>query len=527
MMEDRLRSLLQDATDRLPALGAVDHQIIRRARRRVGTRAAVAAIAIVAIVAGASAATTRLFGEESFGPAQQTRNARWESIPAAPIEGRAGHVAVSTGTEMLLWGGDNGSDDPAGLIDGAAFDYAGGAWRTMSQAPLEVSGGRSAVWTGEEMLVWGGEVGDGSHGRPDDGAAYDPSSDSWTQLPASPSWSLAGHSAIWTGAEMIVWGGVGMQGRGAAFDPSAGSWRSLPPAPTEARFRHAAVWTGTEMIMWGGADGSEESLATGAAYNPVSDSWRELPPAPLSGRDSPTAVWTGTEMIVWGGFDYLEGGLGDGAAYDPASDTWREIPRSPGSAVLGDTTVAWNGQEMVVVSGAGEFAMYSPAEDAWMKLPDPPAGRVLNPTLVSQGGEVVLWGGVDRDDQGFSNEGSRLRFTDTDDGEEQDRADDDTPEQAFHVTVFLKDRITRADVRGFVNRFAEIGGITNFEFVSKREAFKRFKKQFYDQPEYWENLPKDALPAYFIVTLSNRHESSRVVERLERLPGVEAVRTPP
>ncbi|MGH2756530.1 MAG: Kelch repeat-containing protein, partial [Actinomycetota bacterium] len=223
-------------------------------------------------------------------------------------------------------------------------------------------------------------------------------------------------------------GGVGMQGRGAAFDPSAGSWRSLPQAPTEGRFRHAAVWTGDEMIVWGGHDGYGEPLATGAAYDPVSDSWRELPPAPISGRDSPVAVWTGVEMIVWGGFDYREGGLGDGAAYDPASDTWREIPAPPVSAVLGDTTVAWNGREMVVVSGAGELAMYSPAEDAWMKLPDPPAGRVLHPTLVSQGGEVILWGGtywkgVKSDNPSFSSEGALLSFsTGNDEKESEDRA---------------------------------------------------------------------------------------------------------
>lgn len=91
------------------------------------------------------------------------------------------------------------------------------------------------------------------------------------------------------------------------------------------------------------------------------------------------------------------------------------------------------------------------------------------------------------------------------------------------VTVFLVDGLAPEGLRHYVNKFAEIGGISSFEFVSKREAYKMFKERYEDQPEYWENLPKDALPAYFIVALSDRDDASRVVERLEELPGVDEV----
>ena len=70
----------------------------------------------------------------------------------------------------------------------------------------------------------------------------------------------------------------------------------------EARSRHVAVWTGSEMIVWGGIGTGD--LNTGGRYNPSTDSWAATSTtnAP-DGRYYHTAVWTGSEMIVWGGYD--------------------------------------------------------------------------------------------------------------------------------------------------------------------------------------------------------------------------------
>jgi hypothetical protein len=66
------------------------------------------------------------------------------------------------------------------------------------------------------------------------------------------------HTAEWSGAEMIVWGGYtqlfGYQNTGSRYDTSTNEWvatsggTNLPPP----RGQHTAVWTGTEMIVWGG-----------------------------------------------------------------------------------------------------------------------------------------------------------------------------------------------------------------------------------------------------------------------------------
>ena len=59
---------------------------------------------------------------------------------------------------------------------------------------------------------------------------------------------------------------------GGRYNPSTDSWTatSTTNAPA-ARGGHTAVWTGSEMIVWGGDDGSD--LNTGGRYNPSTDSW--------------------------------------------------------------------------------------------------------------------------------------------------------------------------------------------------------------------------------------------------------------
>jgi hypothetical protein len=55
---------------------------------------------------------------------------------------------------------------------------------------------------------------------------------------------------------------------------------------------HTAVWSGSEMIAWGGYP----ELNTEGKYNPSTDTWIPTAIAP-SARDSHTAVWTGAEMM--------------------------------------------------------------------------------------------------------------------------------------------------------------------------------------------------------------------------------------
>src|SRR5262249_53529782 len=149
-----------------------------------------------------------------------------------------------------------------------------------------------ATWSGAELLVWGGSGGVFPDVALGDGAAYDPVNDRWRPLGSTgapvPRWA---HTAVWTGTELIVFGGLGcgsgasgprLCGVGARYRPGQDSWASMSQegAPS-ARSGHTAIWTGTEMWIWGGsaercADGSSGPCADGAAYDPARDRWRPL-----------------------------------------------------------------------------------------------------------------------------------------------------------------------------------------------------------------------------------------------------------
>jgi hypothetical protein len=128
------------------------------------------------------------------------------------------------------------------------------------------------VWTGDRLLLWGGDgfiISNSSFGRttiPADlpeGGLYDPVTDSWTPLRfdqprVRAEWPTA-ETSVWTGREVIYWGGRGADRRytrisdGARYDPATGAWRLLPPSPLAGRYGHSVVWTGREMIVFGGS----------------------------------------------------------------------------------------------------------------------------------------------------------------------------------------------------------------------------------------------------------------------------------
>ena len=68
---------------------------------------------------------------------------------------RSGHIAVWTGSRMLVWGGQNAT----GLLNnGALYDAVSDQWATLTLTnPPEARIGATAVWTGSRVLVWGGE----------------------------------------------------------------------------------------------------------------------------------------------------------------------------------------------------------------------------------------------------------------------------------------------------------------------------------------------------------------------------------
>jgi Sporulation and spore germination len=274
-----------------------------------------------------------------------------------------------------------------------------GAWRSIAPAPIAGRDGAAAVWTGRQLLVWGGHGRSGYQGlRPlRDGAAYDPAGDRWSPIPTAPA-GVQGTSAAaaWTGSRMLVWLGNAPDGPavGATYDPARRSWRRIAPSPIGARESFSTVWTGYELIVFGGSSGDGLATPVGAAYDPVSDRWRVLPAAPMAARLDHAAAWTGREMLIWGGRD-TRGSFADGAAYDPRADRWRPIAGRPASAVAAS---AWTRTRMLIwdgPSGTGGTtgALYDPVRDRWSSIARGPALGANHSGPVWTGSQLVAWNG--------------------------------------------------------------------------------------------------------------------------------------
>ena len=81
---------------------------------------------------------------------------------------------------------------------------------------------------------------------------------------------------------------------GASYDPASDSWSPMSQVnQPSARNNQSAVWTGSEMIIWGGIPNGDCCwLGDGARYNPMTDTWQpvSLVNAPFP-RAYHTAVW--------------------------------------------------------------------------------------------------------------------------------------------------------------------------------------------------------------------------------------------
>ena len=277
------------------------------------------------------------------------------SITGAP-DGRYGHTAVWTGSEMIVWGGTNGSD----LNTGGRYDPGTDSWTATSttNAPAPRSG-HTAVWSGSEMIVWAGI--DNSGSDLNTGGRYDPSTDTWRATSTTnPPSARDSHTAVWTGSEMIVWGGESFPSvfnTGGRYNPSTDTWTptSTISAPS-ARLLHTAVWTPSEMTVWGGFNGTSY-FNTGGRYDPSTDTWTGTNPinAP-SARASHTGVSTGSEMIVWGGQD-ANSDFNTGGRYNPSTDGWTATSTTNAPAARDTHTAVWANttSQMIVWGGFGFF----------------------------------------------------------------------------------------------------------------------------------------------------------------------------
>lgn len=178
---------------------------------------------------------------------------------------------------------------------------------------------------------------------------------------------------------MIVFGGKNTSGTalsdGNRYDPVANSWSAVDSSELDdptARYEHTALWTGSEMIVWGGRNGATE-YGDGFRYNPAepgSDgNWdyryhhlgagRALRALAVLTYSGPNTTNLATGMVVYGGESTLctntPGYCDDGALYKLSSGTgqytWLGTLTFPSLAGRRDATLWFDGRYIGVWGG--------------------------------------------------------------------------------------------------------------------------------------------------------------------------------
>lgn len=303
---------------------------------------------------------------------------------------------------MIVWGGEPGAatvDDTrtSDGADGAAYDPISDTWRLLPRAPIKGRYLHSAVWTGREMVVWGGRALDGS--ARSDGAAYDPATNRWRILPPAPFVSSGSQAVVWARDQLIVIDGAVVDSAGpvhlsaASYDAVTDVWMALPSLDLGSANAFSLAWTGNDIVLFVNAIGRPASgflLSPGSIEPPPA--WRPIaaPPALRLNADG-AEIFSGTEVLV---AYSLEGGGDRVAAYDPNLDSWRDASAPP--LGLGGGSNTWTGTLAIFGLGTGgmdRWTVYDPTRDGWLRFSTPNDVHRDFATQVWTGDRLLVWGG--------------------------------------------------------------------------------------------------------------------------------------
>jgi hypothetical protein len=333
--------------------------------------------------------------------------------------GCSADVAVHSPTdEEPTFAAEDDGDDVGERNDALTYDAPAG-WRSLASSTTVGFGQRrwsSSIWTGSKMIVFGGQTIGTNSVYSNQGAAYDPVTNTWSMLPASPLSGRTEHVAVWSGTRMYVWGGRNetylRMTSGARYRPDTGVWSRITSSPHTLGCTPQGVWSKTtsELIVFGCVQRSGVNVPSGMAYNASAKTWREIAAFPLAPRMWEALVWAGNRMVVFGGATPDQSHrLADGAEYDPVTDSWRVLPasplgrRKPGTALVADGSklVVWGGEQEVDTS-YGPFmdvktdgAIYDTATRTWTTIPASTASlaRRVFFSATWGGGRLSIFGG--------------------------------------------------------------------------------------------------------------------------------------
>lgn len=346
---------------------------------------------------------------------------------------RLRHTVVWTGTQMIVWGGRQGTNF---FSSGGIYDPATDSWTATSQGthcPTPRVDHTANLATAK-MVIWGGWKGDDDTNR-SDGGIYDPVTDTWEEIPAhSDSMARHFHGAFdfMHDVPLYIWGGMDLYGTlpmddGLIYNPSSGTytdWDLSNQPGKRDRFVALVDYTFGNFFVWGGIYWNDY-LNTGGLYDLATGTWAATPTdgAPTA-RIGATAVESAgvctpsPVIVVWGGYnsDQFPQMLDSGGTFSPADNVWtgptpggENLPdnRDQHTAVMDpikDRMIIWGGDAV------GPGGVLDLCTDTWTDVDDGfdldlPMRRRQH-SAVWTGTTMLIWGGVNDGGGGFRDDGA-------------------------------------------------------------------------------------------------------------------------
>ncbi|MGF6824460.1 hypothetical protein M2317_003389 [Microbacterium sp. ZKA21] len=330
------------------------------------------------------------------------RPAGWTSADDFPLKPREGPVMVWTGDELIVVGGDLAPPCPPfadcmigpSAHDGAALDPETGTWRELADASVGIAPGSGAFVAGQ-VFMWAGE--NNVRGQL---MSYSVAEDEWRELDVPDEQP---RRLVADGDDLVLPLASHESGAGAdlVLDVASGEWSELPADPLGPMFDRLLVPTPDGMLLTGKAlvesPGSERpSLVQAALYDRESGTWTRLPDTGQIGGWS--AAWTG-ERVVDASLGGADGGAvnGWGREYpfggmlSIPDGVWSPLPGAP--EPLRDP---WEGR----IAGGGRFLaadgyIFDDVEETWTPMTSPPDAPDVVGTPAWAGEQLVAVGGTD------------------------------------------------------------------------------------------------------------------------------------